>query len=245
MSPSIAHALFGGTFAFIFYILSRSLDLEKKFNERMLYLSIFNSFIGPDLFKVFFSFNLDFLVLGNPLTYFVHSLIGWPVWCLGLMWIWYFILNIGSTEENKITKGTTLLLLIAVGEMHFFLDAIDTGVHLIAFGEFQIYIPRDAFFFAKDFYTYGPLHDVFPWFSMFEMFLIGLFFLIMFTYVLFKKELKHVYIVIGIGVVVILSCFILFGSIVFGMENDIGVAMLFLSLIFLPILMIIYAVQIN
>ena len=98
--PSIAHAIFGGAFAFIFYSLSKSLDLEKKFNERMLYLYIFNSFIGPDIFKVFYAFKLDFLALENPLTYFVHSLLGWPIWCLGIMWIWYYVINIGAKEEG-------------------------------------------------------------------------------------------------------------------------------------------------
>ena len=47
---TITHALFGGAVGLLFYFITR--NSRKVFNERMVIIFTFNSFIGPDLFKI-------------------------------------------------------------------------------------------------------------------------------------------------------------------------------------------------
>ncbi len=235
--PTIAHAILGGTLAIIFYTMSQRWNPEKKFTERMVILFSFNSMIGPDIFTMMYAFHMGNIAEQIPIRPFVHSILGWPVWCLGIMWIWYFVINLRSTDDTKLSKLSALLLLIAAGEMHFYLDMLDDGVHLIAFGNWGVYLSWQDNFLTGMKYQYGPLSDTFPWFSMTEMFFIGLVFMILLIYTLFKKELIWTYIVAGIFFASIIGLYFLFGSYIFGFENDFGVILYFGTLFIVPLML--------
>ena len=239
--PSISHSILGGAVALIFYMISQKYDTEKKFTERMVVLFAFNSFIGPDIFTLFLVFNIDTNAI--PVKSLCHSLLGWPIWCLGIMWIWYLVININSNEETKLSKKSTLMLLIAAGEIHFFLDMLDDGVDLIGFGDFHLHLTLQGNFLLGSAYPYGPLHDVMPWFSMTYMFLIGLAFLILLIYSLFKWELKHTLIIASIFFAMILVLYVLFGSVIVGYENDFGVVIYFGTLLLIPLVLIYFSME--
>ena len=128
--PTIAHAILGGAIALIFYTITLNRESEKKFTERMVIIFAFNSMIGPDIFTMLNAFKLEDVANAIPIRATVHSALGWPLWCLAIMWLWYFVINIRSTEQTKLSMKSTLLLLIAAGEIHFFLDALDAGIYL-------------------------------------------------------------------------------------------------------------------
>ena len=240
--PTIAHAILGGAIAMIFYSITQNIEMEKKFTERMVILFAFNSMIGPDIFTVLNAFHLEELSNSILIKPFVHSILGWPIWCLGIMWIWYYLINIRSTELTKLSRKSTLLLLIAAGEMHFFLDILDDGVWLIGFGSWNIHITLQNFYSGMA-YQYGPLHEAMPWFSMTEMFFIGLLFMILLIYSLFRWEFKYTVVVASIFLATIFICYYLFGSIVFGYENDFGITIYFGGLFLLPMLLMVLAME--
>ena len=241
--PTIAHALLGGAIAMIFFSLTNSenWNADKRFSERMVILVAFNSFIGPDIFTMFYAFDLDpSQIIIKP---FVHSILGWPLWCLGIMWIWYYVINIKSTEQTALSKKSTLLCLVAAGEIHFYLDLLDSPVTLIGFGNWTINISLQDHFLIGMKYQYGPLHDVFPWFNMTELFFIGIIFLIILVYSLFRFQTKYTYLISAIFVAFIMACYILIGSYVVGFENDLGVTLYFCGLLLLPMVLLMYAME--
>lgn len=243
MSPTISHALLGGALAIILYVLTNSehWKSDKKFSERMVVLVAFNSFIGPDIFTMFYAFNMDpSSIIIKP---FVHSMIGWVIWCLGIMWIWYYIINIKSTEQTKVSKLSVLLLLIAAGEIHFFLDMLDNSVSIIGFADWQIRISLQDLYYISEIHEFGPLHSLIPWFTMTEMFFIGLVFMVLLIYSLFRWQLKFSLLIALMFLITIFSAFFLFGSIVFGKENDFGITLYFGILLVLPIILMIYAME--
>ncbi len=241
--PTIAHALLGGAVALIFYTLSIKWGFqnEKKFTERMVIVFALNSMIGPDIFTMFLAFHID--TSSIPIKPFVHSILGWPIWCLFIMWLWYYVINIRSTEQTRLSKRSTLLLLIAAGEMHFYLDLLDDGVNLIAFSSWNVHLTLEENFLTGASYEFGPLHDMMPWFSMTEMFLIGIFFMILLIYSLFRWELKYTYLISTLFLVSLFVLYFLFGSIIFGFENDIGVTLYFGLLFLIPLTMMILAME--
>ncbi|MHA1149780.1 MAG: hypothetical protein ACTSR8_16210 [Promethearchaeota archaeon] len=241
--PTIAHAILGGALALVFYTITNSQNFtsEKKFTERMVILFAFNSFIGPDIFTMFYAFNIDTNVI--PIKPFVHSMLGWPVWCLGIMWVWYYIINIRSTELTKLSKSSTLLLLIGAGEIHFYLDMLDSSVALIGFGDWSIHLSLQENFLTGMTYQYGPFYALAPWFSMTEMFFIGLFFLVLLIYSMFRWELKYTILIAGLFILLIFTLYSVFGSIIFGFENDFGITLYFSLLFLLPMLLMILAME--
>ncbi len=241
--PTIAHAILGGALALVFYTMSKKWNLEKKFTERMVILFSFNSMIGPDIFTMLYAFQLGQVAEQIPIRPFVHSMLGWPVWCLGILWVWYYVINLRSTDDTKLSKMSALLLLIAAGEMHFYMDMLDEGVHLIAFGKWGVFLTLQDNFLTGMAYQYGPLHGIFPWFSMTEMFIIGLVIMIFLIYTLFKKELIWTYIVAGIFFAAIIGLYFLFGSYIFGFEDDYGITVYFLSLFIAPLALMVLAME--
>lgn len=243
MSPTIAHALLGGSLALLLYTISQQWNLEKRFTERMVVVFAFNSMIGPDIFNILYAVHLDELVNSIPIKSFVHSLLGWPIWCLGIMWIWYYVVNFKSTKQTKISKRATLLLLIAAGEMHFYLDFLDNGVNLIGFSDWSVHLNLQEHFLTGESYVYGPLFELVPWFSMFELFLIGIVFMILMIYSLFRWQLKYTYIIALVFLITLFILYFLVGSIIFGKENDIGVTLYFGLLFLIPFSMTILAME--
>ncbi|MHA1293188.1 MAG: hypothetical protein ACTSQJ_11010 [Promethearchaeota archaeon] len=241
--PTISHAILGGALALIFYVITNSeyWNSEKRFTERMVVLFSFNSFIGPDIFTMFYAFNIDTNQI--PIKAFEHSLIGWPIWCLGIMWIWYYVINIKSTEGTQLSKRSTLLLLISAGEIHFFLDMLDDGVDLIGFGNWHVHLTLQGNFLIGMAYQYGPLHEIMPWFSMTEMFFIGLIFMIILIYSIFRWEFKYTLIIASLFLLTIFLLYFLFGSIVFGFENDLGVSLYFGTLLIIPLILMVLAIE--
>jgi len=239
--PTIAHAILGGAIALLFHTITLKWNTKKKFTERMVILFSFNSMIGPDIFTMLYAFDLDPTLI--PIKPFVHSILGWPIWCLGIMWIWYYVVNLRSTEQTRLSKKSTLLLLIAAGEMHFFLDFLDYGVWLIGYGDWTILLTLQDHFFIGMAYPYGPLHEMMPWFSMTEMFAIGLAFMILMIYSLFRWELKYTYLIAIIFLGVILICYVLFGSYVVGYENDFGIILYFGIFFIIPLILMILAME--
>ncbi|MHA1337317.1 MAG: hypothetical protein ACTSPW_16515 [Promethearchaeota archaeon] len=241
--PTIAHSLLGGGIALILYILTNTNGFysERRFTERMVILVAFNSFIGPDIFTLFYAFHIDTSKI--PLKILVHSLLGWPIWCLGILWIWYYVINIRSTPLTKVSKKSVLLLLIAAGEIHFFLDFLDSSVCLIGYGDLAIYISLNKDFLTGLTYMYGPFHDVAPWFSMTEMFFVGVLFLFLLVYSIFRWELKYTILIAILFLITIFSLYFIFGSIVFGFENDFGITLYFGGLLIFPIMLMIFAME--
>ncbi len=234
--PTIAHALLGGAIALIFYTITLKWNTEKRFTERMVILFAFNSMIGPDIFTMLNAFHLGEIADAIPLRATVHSALGWPLWCLIIMWLWYYVINIRSTEQTKLSKKSTLLLLIAAGEMHFFLDALDAGIYIFGYGDWRIHITLQDLFLIDDLYPTGPLTNVLPWFSMAEMFIVGLFFMILMIYSLFRWQLKYTFLVAGIFLTTIISLYLLLGSnILGGSEHDVGVTFYFGGLFLIPL----------
>jgi len=242
--PTIAHAILGGAIALVFYTITLKWNTEKKFTERMVILFAFNSMIGPDIFTMFYAFRLGAVAESIPIRPTVHSILGWPLWCLIIMWLWYYVINIRSTEQTKLSKKSTLLLLIAAGEMHFFLDALDAGFPVFGFGDWRIHYSLQDLFLIDDIYTSGPLTEVFPWFSMAEMFLLGLFFMILLIYSLFRWQLKYTYLVAGLFLFTIIVLYFLLGSpILGGTEHDLGITIYFGGLFLIPLFLMVLAME--
>ena len=241
--PTISHAILGGAIALVFYGLtnSPSWTSEKRFTERMVILFALNSFIGPDIFTMLHAFNIN--PDGIPIRSFVHSILGWPVWCLGIMWIWYYVINLKSDEQTKLSRKSTLLLLVAAGEIHFYLDFLDNGVNLIGFGDWRILLTLEDHFLTGTSYPYGPLHEIAPWFSMTEMFIIGIVFMILLIYSLFRWQLKYTVLIAGAFLILIFVLYFLFGSVVFAHENDFGITLYFTLFFLVPIILMILAIE--
>ncbi|MFO8019764.1 MAG: hypothetical protein R6U96_14160 [Promethearchaeia archaeon] len=241
--PSIGHAILGGALALILYTITNSehWKSEKRFNERMVVLVAFNSFIGPDIFTMFYAFNLDPSVI--PIRPFVHSVIGWVIWSGGIMWLWYYIINYKAKGEERISFLATFVLLVAAGEAHFFLDFFDNGVDLIGFGGFHLHLTlQENFLIAFD-YPYGPLHTLFPWFSMTELFFIGLGFMILLIYSLFHWKLRYTYFIAIIFLTTLVILYLLFGSYIVSFENDFGIIILFGGFLLVPIYLMVAAIE--
>ena len=242
--PTIGHALLGGSIAIILYSISQNWGSEKRFTERMVIILAFNSMIGPDIFTLLNAFNLNQVANSIPIKPTVHSVFGWPLWCLIIMLLWYYVINIRSTEKTKLSMKSTLFLLIAAGEMHFFLDALDAGIYVFGFGDFSIHITIQDLFLIDEIYAIGPLTEVFPWFSMGEMFLVGLAFMILMIYSIFRWQLKYTYLVAVLFLTTILSLFFLLGAnILGGNEHDIGVTIYFGGLFLVPLGLMVLAME--
>lgn len=243
--PTIAHAILGGAVALILYTITNSdhWESENRFTERMVILVALNSFIGPDIFTMFYAFNIDSSII--PIKPFVHSLIGWVVWSAGIMWLWYYVINYKAEDKEKLSLIAIFVLLVAAGEMHFFLDFLDNGVDLIGFGEYHIHLTlQDNFLIGFD-YPYGPLHPIFPWFSMTELFFIGLGFMVLLIYSLFNWKLLWTYTIAAIFLGALLILYILFGSYIVGFENDFGIIILFGGLLILPIVLMVASIDLK
>jgi hypothetical protein len=242
--PTIGHALLGGSIALILYTISQKWNTEKKFTERMVIIFAFNSMIGPDIFTMLNAFRLGEVANSIPIRATVHSVLGWPLWCLIIMWLWYYVINIRSTEKTKLSMKATLLLLIAAGEMHFFLDTLDAGMYIFGYGDLSIRVTLQDLFLIDDIYTVGPLTNVLPWFSMGEMFLVGLLFMIVLIYTIFRKQLIYTYITAGIFLTSIVILYFLLGSnILGGSEHDIGVTLYFGGLFIIPLGLMVLAME--
>ncbi|MGV9170998.1 MAG: hypothetical protein ACOC44_09955 [Promethearchaeia archaeon] len=241
--PTIAHAILGGAIALILYTITNSThwESEKRFNERMVVLVAFNSFIGPDIFTMFYAFNLDASVI--PIRPFVHSILGWIAWSGLIMWLWYYIINYKAEDTERVSFLATFFLLVAAGEAHFFLDFLDNGVDLIGFGDLHMHLTlQDNFLLGYD-YMYGPLHPIFPWVSMTELFFIGLGFMILLIYSLFNWKLIWTYMIAGIFLGTLLLLYLLFGSYIVGFENDFGIIILFGGFLLLPVSLMVAAIE--
>lgn len=236
--PTVAHSLLGGAIALIFYIITNSehWNSEKKFTERMVIIVALNSFIGPDIFTMLYAFGLGDVAEATPIRATVHSVFGWPLWCLIIMVLWYYAINIRSTEQTKLSLKSTLLLLIAAGELHFFMDTIDAGINLFGFGDSRLIITFEDLFMIDTNFQTGPLSSVFPWFSMGEMFMVGLFFMVLLTYSLFRWEIKYTWLIAGLFLFIIISLYFLLGAdILGGTEHDMGAIIYFGGLLILPL----------
>ena len=242
--PTIAHAILGGAIALIFYTITQHRESEKKFTERMVILFAFNSMIGPDIFTMLYAFRLGDVANAIPIRATVHSALGWPLWCLIIMWIWYYVINIRSTEQTKLSRKSTLLLLIAAGEMHFFLDALDAGIYIFGYGDWWVHVSLQNLFLIDDIYSTGPLTKFFPWFSMGEMFLVGLFFMILMIFSMFRWQLKYTYLIAGIFLATVIGLYFLLGSTILGgTEHDIGITLYFGGLFLIPLVLMVWAME--
>jgi len=236
----------GGAIALIFYLITNSenWNSEKKFTERMVIIFAFNSMIGPDIFTSLYAFRLGELAEAIPIRSTVHSIFGWPLWCLVIMWIWYYVINIRSTEQTKLSLKSIFLLLVAAGSIHFFMDAIDAGLYIFGYADWRIHVSFEDLFMIDTIYQTGPLTDLFPWFGMGHMFLVGLFFMILLIYSLFRWELKYTWVIAGIflGVIVLLY-FLLGAGILGGEEHDMGAILYFGGLLLLPLALMVIAME--
>jgi len=236
--PTIAHALLGGAIALIFYIITNNenWNSEKKFTERMVIIFAFNSMIGPDIFTALNAFRLGELADSIPIRATVHSILGWPLWCLIIMWLWYYAINIRSTEQTKLSLKSTFLLLVAAGEIHFFMDAMDAGLYVFGYGDWRLHVSIENLFMIDTIYQTGPLTNIFPWFSMGEMFILGLFFMIILIYSLFRWEMKYTWLTAGAFLGIIVSLYFLLGAgILGGEEHDMGAIIYYGGLLLLPL----------
>ena len=146
--------------------------------------------------------------------------------------------------QTKLSKKATLLLLIAAGEIHFFLDALDAGIYIFGYGDWNLHITLQDLFVIDDIYQTGPLTNIFPWFSMAEMFLVGLFFMILMIFSLFRWQLKYTYLIAGIFLSAIISLYFLLGSTILGgSEHDIGVTIYFGGLFLIPLGLMVWAME--
>lgn len=244
--PTVAHSLLGGAIALIFYIITNSnnWNSEKKFTERMVILVALNSFIGPDIFTMLYAFGLGELAEANPLRATVHSVFGWPLWCLLIMVLWYYAINLRSTEQTKLSLKSTFLLLVAAGEIHFFMDAMDAGIYLFGFADWRMHISFQELFMIDTLYQTGPLTSIFPWFSMGEMFMVGLFFMFLLTYSLFRWEMKYTWLIAGLFLFIIISLYFLLGAnILGGTEHDMGAILYFGGLLILPLGLMVISIE--
>ena len=209
----------------------------------MVIIFAFNSMIGPDIFTMLYAFHLGEVANTIPIRPTVHSILGWPIWCLFIMWIWYYVINIRSTEQTKLSMKSTFFLLVAAGEMHFYLDLLDDGVNLIGYGSDSIRLTLEDNFLIGMAYQTGPLSEAMPWMSMTEMFFIGLIFMIILIYSLFRWQHKYTFLVAGIFLGTVILCYYLFGSYVYGYENDLGIILYFGGLFLLPLSLMILAME--
>jgi len=244
--PTVSHALLGGAIGLIFYLItnSQNWNSEKKFTERMVILVALNCFIGPDIFTMLYAFRLGELAEANPIRATVHSVLGWPLWCLIIMVLWYYAINIRSTEQTKLSLKSTFLLLVAAGELHFFMDAIDAGITLFGFGDSRLIITFEDLFMIDTIYQTGPLTNIFPWFSMGEMFMVGLFFMVLLTYSLFRWEMKYTWLIAGLFLAIIILLYFLLGAdILGGEEHDMAAILYFGGLLILPLGLMVVSIE--
>lgn len=234
--PTIAHSLLGGAISLILYAFTRKSD--KRFTNRMVILLSLNSFIGPDLLNITYTLVEDMGALYN-IHKIIHSIIGWPIWCLGIVWLFYYVINIKASDEDKLSLLQIYLILIAGGFFHFGMDLLTQslwifGIPISPWNEATINLNT---FLTGDDYPEGPLHALMPWFSMGEMFIIGIAFLICMIYALMKDNLKLTIILSLLFLTTLLVCYWLFGSLIFGEEEDIGITLFYGAFFIGPLLL--------
>ena len=230
--PTVTHSLVGGMIGFLFYIQSNyskdSKYTKKHFGNAHLIILALNAFIGPDLGKIGLAIGT---ITESPLGYsivfginnWIHNIFGWFVFAIPLAFLYYAIFNGFKGQRKQIRLKSIYILMMGAGLLHFAMDTLDSNVRLFPnspiFPDYHLGIEM-----LKTGYTIvdGPLAAIFPWFSMSELLLMGIFFLIVLIWALYNKSLKVVMIIAGIFVSLIIGIAFLFGSQVYQNENDLG-----------------------
>ncbi len=249
--PTVTHALIGALLGFLLYLQSNS---EKNGNHKIfsrIHVIIFalNAFIGPDLAKIGLTIGpiseSEIIVIINNS---IHNILGWVVFSIPLSFLYFFIFSkfsIPKKGEEQIKITTILKLIIGAGLLHFGMDMLDNNVRI--FPNFSIFpdliLSVEGFKTGEYFPAIGPLSGLFPWFSMFEFFLIGLFFLVLIIWLFFNKSLKSVILVSFIFVVVVLSIILLFGTNTTNQENDFGFFFYLLIFWIIPIALCLWSYE--
>ncbi len=149
----IFHALFGCIIGLLVWKLSEGKNGEKRYSLALLFIFIFNNYIGPDIGVVFKS-------LGNALGsgivkefYGIHSYFGFLVFALPYAVGWYAILlgieRARISNLNKLEAGNgksimhasypkVLLMVEAGGIMHNFVDAIGHSPESPMYGDYYL-----------------------------------------------------------------------------------------------------------
>lgn len=226
----------------LFYFLTKKSN--KVFNERMVIIFTFNSFIGPDLFKIprVFLFPDNTIILG--LDHFLHSVLGWCIWSFTISLVFWQLSNIKAKYPDAMTYFNTVKVIASAGLMHLGIDVFDTS-HVGVYSSLR-FIPWleetrfnfDTFHTGWN-YTEGLLTLPSTKVGIVVLFLIGLGFLFLISFFMLKKRIKMGLISALAFFLVIITLIILFGSQIVYREHDLGY-FIYLALFYLVPLGLLY-----
>lgn len=245
MMPTFTHAILGGIIGLLFLFLTRS--AHHRFNERSVILLAFNSLIGPDFMKIPRLFFFQDNVILKELDIFLHSAVGWVAWSFAISLILWPLCNIKARYPESVTYFNTVKVIAAAGIMHQGLDVLDTSAG--GYGSLRIVPWVDATRVNLDLFntgwTYpdGLLSLPSRTLGMGALFLIGLGFLVLLSWLLLKKKMKATLVAALLFVVTVVTIVLLFGSRIVAHEHDLGY-LLYAGLYFvLPLCSLAWACQ--
>ncbi|MHA1716106.1 MAG: hypothetical protein ACTSXP_10710 [Promethearchaeota archaeon] len=219
------HSIFGGVIGLFLYFLTK--NSKKRFNERMVILFALNSFIGPDLFKIPSMFIFPSNLALRSLNLFLHSIIGWLLWSFIISVPYWIAFQYKARYPDALLYFNVVKINIAAGMMHLGFDVLDLSRSAI-YGNLRIVSWDESTAFNLDSFHSGWNYPtgVFTISSIRLgagiLFLIGLSFLMVLTWLLLKKKVGRATILAGMFVVLVFIMILLFGSRIVGYEHDLG-----------------------